>query len=189
MMSPEDFQFVSTAARWAAVWHEGQYRKAWEPRVPYLAHPATVAMLAAQAGVPAEAVAAAYLHDVIEDCGITVEELADRVSPGVARIVSAVTESKELPWVERKSAYRERIAAAGAEAAWVAWADHVANVTDYGTLAQDPEALAAAFPHARWHLCLAHERAVVEVVRHHVSFEAVDMLEAAIVRMARAVGE
>ncbi len=156
--------------------------------MPYVAHPATVAMLAAQAGAPAEAVAAAYLHDVIEDCGVAVEELAERISPLVAAVVSAVTESKELPWIERKAAYRDRIAAAGPEASWVAWADHVANVTDYGTLAQDPEILARAFPHARWDLYLAHERAMVEVVRPHVSSEAVAMLETAIARMARAVG-
>lgn len=189
MMSPESFQLVSTAARWAAVWHEGQYRKAWAPRVPYLAHPATVAMLAAQAGAPTEAVAAAYLHDVIEDCGVAMEEIAERISPDVARIVAAVTESKGLPWVERKAAYRAQIAAFGGAAAWVAWADHVSNVTDYGTLAQDPEALAAAFPHAHWDVYLAHERAIVDVVRPHVSVEAVALLEAAIARMAQAVGE
>ncbi len=70
---------IEQAAELAAEWHDGTYRKGrWRepvfvltdgthPRIPMMAHVATVAMTVQRAGFDDETIAAAYLHDTIED--------------------------------------------------------------------------------------------------------------------------
>ena len=141
---------VERAIELAAEWHDGTFRKGrWRPepfacppgevvRVPTMAHVTTVALTVQRAGWDDETVAAAFLHDAIEDENrygktLTPERLAAEVGARVTEIVLAVTEPKRdadgawLPWRVRKEAYLARLAAGPPGAAAVALADKTHN--------------------------------------------------------------
>ncbi len=74
--------------------HRGQKRKSGEP---YIMHPVRVAKMLADWGFDDSVVAAALLHDVIEDCQISPEELSDKFNADIANLVQNVTSvSKEF---------------------------------------------------------------------------------------------
>ena len=64
---------VNLASAIATKAHEGQFR--WDGVTPYIAHPAAVALAVRNAGYNDDAIAAAYLHDVIEDTPVTIADL------------------------------------------------------------------------------------------------------------------
>lgn len=72
--------------------------------------------------------AAAWLHDAVEDTGLTIEEVAAAVGPEVAAIVAAVTDEPGADRKARKTATLEKLAAAGTAARAVKLADRIANV-------------------------------------------------------------
>jgi (p)ppGpp synthase/HD superfamily hydrolase len=93
-----------------------------------LDHPVEVARLLHEAGFGEEIVAAALLHDVIEDTTVELSELAERFSPAVAELVAAMTENEGIePFEERKAEHRERVAAHGWHAASIYAADKLAK--------------------------------------------------------------
>lgn len=102
-MIRDSVQQVLTAALFAAEKHANQRRKGLNAE-PYLNHLIEVAQLVASATTPAETevVVAALLHDSIEDVGVTEQELADKFSPAVAKLVMEVTDDKTLLKSERK---------------------------------------------------------------------------------------
>ena len=71
-----DKQMIQKAAVFAAKAHEGMMRKG--SRIPYIYHPMEVALIVAQMTDDPEVIAAAYLHDVLEDTSVTPEELERR---------------------------------------------------------------------------------------------------------------
>lgn len=89
------------ALRFAAAAHEGQ--KITGTELPYIAHPATVAMevtaaIAAEGAEDADTILqCALLHDVIEDCDVTREDIEARFGPAVAAGVMALTKNPALP--------------------------------------------------------------------------------------------
>jgi (p)ppGpp synthase/HD superfamily hydrolase len=96
-------RLVTRACRLAAERHAGQKRKGATGE-PYLNHLAEVAELVAEAtgGGDPHLVAAAYLHDAVEDTATTRAELAERFGQDVADLVAEVTDDKSLPKAERK---------------------------------------------------------------------------------------
>jgi (p)ppGpp synthase/HD superfamily hydrolase len=111
----------------AVQWHMGQARKYPGVTVPYASHVAGVALLLAKHGFDDEVCAAGALHDVIEDCGVTRDTLAERFGARVATLVAQVSEDdKSLPWEERKARYLEHFGAKP----WEAQAISVADKTD-----------------------------------------------------------
>lgn len=74
----------------AAHWHKGQVRKYTGD--PYITHPMAVACFTLAAGGSERAQAAALLHDVVEDCGVSLEQVRHITSPEVADIVYALTD-------------------------------------------------------------------------------------------------
>jgi guanosine-3',5'-bis(diphosphate) 3'-pyrophosphohydrolase len=88
-----DLTPVLLAARLAAEAHEGQFRRSGEP---YVTHPIAVAGIVAELGLDTAAVAAALLHDAVEDGGLTLEALEAQLGPGVAAIVDGVTKLDRL---------------------------------------------------------------------------------------------
>ena len=92
---------VSKARDFARAKHAGQYRKG-AVREPYEAHLAEVAAMVAGFGGAAEVVAAAWLHDTVEDCEVPAAEIAERFGPLVAQIVAEVTDDKDLDKALRK---------------------------------------------------------------------------------------
>lgn len=114
---------VATAA------HAHQRRKGDDS--PYMIHPLTVAGIVRAAGMDAAAVAAALLHDVVEDTPITLDALRSRFDPRVVELVEAMTEHKDTVGYERrKDEHREQIERAGTDAALIYAADKLANLRD-----------------------------------------------------------
>ena len=131
---------INHALAFAAKHHDQQVRKG--TRLPYLTHPANVAIILTRYGQDDDTVVAGILHDVIEDCvrdGFTREMLesriADKFTPDVLDTVLAVTHRKydndgvELSSEERKDDYLERLVHANTRARWVCAADKVHNAS------------------------------------------------------------
>lgn len=107
--------------------HAGQRQKV--NGRPYVEHPIAVATDVGNAGFEPEMVAAALLHDIVENSEVTVEELRQRFGERVATLVDAMTDENEVePYERRKSLHRERVVAAGPEAAAIFAADKLNNV-------------------------------------------------------------
>jgi (p)ppGpp synthase/HD superfamily hydrolase len=90
------------------------------------------------AGCSHELVAAGYLHDIIEDCGYTGDQLEKEIGNKQVRdLVEWVTEAdrvgpdgKKLPWEERNQNYLENIKEAPVEALTLSCADKTANIME-----------------------------------------------------------
>lgn len=126
-----DLALVLRAAAFAADKHRLQRRKDAEAS-PYINHPLALADILAREGGVADAtvIAAALLHDTVEDTETTVEELKLAFGARIAGIVAEVTDDKSLPKAERK---RLQVAKAGAkspEAKLVKLADKISNLRD-----------------------------------------------------------
>ena len=98
-----DLQAVLTAAQFAAEKHAAQRRKGAAAE-PYVNHLIEVANLVARALTEPDPnlIAAALLHDVVEDTGVTADELLERFGRDVTDLVLEVTDDKSLPKEERK---------------------------------------------------------------------------------------
>ncbi len=129
---------INHAFAFAAKHHDRQVRKG--TRLPYLTHPANVAVILTRYGQDEQTVVAGVLHDVIEDCvrdGYTrdmlEQRIGDKFGPDVLETVLAVTQRQvdeegiELSSEERKDDYLARLAAASARARWVCAADKIHN--------------------------------------------------------------
>ncbi len=117
---------IQKAARFAARAHEGMVRKG--SRFPYIVHPMEVAMIVSLITDDPEVIAAAYLHDVIEDAGIRYEELEEQFGRRVADLVQSETEDKSKSWKERKSATIEHLQSATREEKLLAFGDKLSNL-------------------------------------------------------------
>jgi (p)ppGpp synthase/HD superfamily hydrolase len=99
---------------------------------PYLEHPIQVAELLRDEGYGDAVCAAGLLHDVVEDSGLTVGEVAESFGSQVGELVAALTEDARIvDWEERKLALRESVAESGSECAAVYIADKLANLHDW----------------------------------------------------------
>ena len=114
--------------------HEGQERKG--DGAPYINHPVELARLLHAAGHDDdEILAAAFLHDTVEDTDTSLEEIEDAFGAGVHRIVEAMTEDKDIePYERRKDHHRDQVEAGGERAVLVYAADKVANLRDMRAL-------------------------------------------------------
>lgn len=113
---------VVRAAALASEAHAGQFRRGGV--VPYFSHPEAVAAIVARFLPDDEdAIAVAYLHDVVEDCGVAPEEIAAAFGPDIAAGVVALS---KIPGV----AYRAGLAAAPGWVASVKCADIIHNAGD-----------------------------------------------------------
>lgn len=91
---PEDkVALVKAAYEFASRAHQGQVRKTGEP---YLEHPVNTAMLLAELHLDAETLAAALLHDVPEDCGVSLGEIEAKFGSQVVKLVDGVTKLNKL---------------------------------------------------------------------------------------------
>lgn len=96
--SPADIEQVWAAYRYAAKAHEGQMRKTGEP---YITHPVAVACILAKLHLDLPTVLAALLHDVVEDTGVSVSEIAEQFGKQVGILVDGLT---KLDKIELQSA-------------------------------------------------------------------------------------
>ena len=125
--------------------HAGQRQKV--NGHPYVEHPVAVATDVSEAGFEPEMVAAALLHDIVEDSDVTVEDVSERFGDKVGTLVDAMTDTSEVkPYERRKALHRERVVAAGPEAAAIFAADKLNNVRALrSAYAEDGEAVESRF--------------------------------------------
>lgn len=108
--------------------HAGQIRNG-SGGMPYVEHPMAVAARLDEHGYGEEVLAAALLHDVVEDSGTTLDEIREEFGEGVAGMVGALTDDEALDsYRERKAEHRERVAAAAGEALAIYGSDKLTNV-------------------------------------------------------------
>ena len=167
--------------------HEGQHRKS-DPDLPYITHPIAVATIVATHGFSATTVAAAYLHDVLEDTAWSAEDLlAAGVEQCVLDIVRECSEApKPLSWRERKRDLISRMRTCSREAAAVMCADKLHNASStlphilergpkvgWSHLGSDPKS-------QLWWYTSCVEALRPHALPHHRLFEAVvqDLVEA-----------
>jgi GTP diphosphokinase / guanosine-3',5'-bis(diphosphate) 3'-diphosphatase len=138
---------VLDALAFAAHKHRDQRRKNLEAS-PYINHPIDLAnILWNEGGVEKpEVIAAALLHDTIEDTDTTPEELRERFGGKVAAIVDEVTDDKSLEKLERKQLQVTHAPTLSREAKLVKLADKISNLRDM-----------AASPPATWPLSRQRE--------------------------------
>jgi guanosine-3',5'-bis(diphosphate) 3'-pyrophosphohydrolase len=119
------------AIDFAARKHKDQRRKD-EGASPYINHPVAVALLLAEIGDVSdpEILAAAVLHDTLEDTETTAEELEAQFGQRVRRIVEEVTDNKALSKEVRKELQIDHARDLSPDAVLVKLGDKTANVTD-----------------------------------------------------------
>ncbi|MEQ9347170.1 MAG: HD domain-containing protein [Thalassospira sp.] len=122
-------QLLLKSVDFAARAHRDQRRKG-PAEEPYINHPIEVSRLIVECEPQTheDILCAAVLHDVIEDCGATRDEIAACFNDVVADIVQEVSDDKGLPRDERKAKQVERAPNLTAAAKLVRLADKVANV-------------------------------------------------------------
>jgi (p)ppGpp synthase/HD superfamily hydrolase len=109
--------------------HAGQVRNG-SGGMPYVEHPIRVAALLDEHGYGADAVAAALLHDVVEDSETTLDDLRELFGENVAGLVGALTDDESIDsYKERKAEHRERVAAADGDALAIYAADKLTNAS------------------------------------------------------------
>lgn len=211
---------IEKAIELAAEWHDGTYRKSrWRAevfdvpeegvlRVPVMAHVTAVAMTVQRAGWDDATVAAAFLHDALEDANrfghvLRRDVLAERMDETVAQRVMDVTEAKydaggrPRRWRERKEGYAAHLRTAPPESAAISLADKLHNLwtinealqcgIDVFTSGSGRRGLGAGPAEQRW-----FHRAVLEATRHHADVRLDDLqqrLEEEIERFERLVEE
>lgn len=114
------------AMRLALRAHEGQVRKT--DGSPYVIHPIMVALKLARHGFSDEVVAAALVHDVLEDTPVNEDELKQELGQEVLDIVTGVSEDKNLEWEMRKEAYAKQIGAGSDGVKAVSIGDKIHNL-------------------------------------------------------------
>ena len=133
------------ATRLAAQAHDGAYRKGG--RAPYLLHVMETAEIVGTMTEDDDVLAAAVLHDVLEDTSVTEEELRETVGGHVTELVLAVSENKrreqpaEMTWRLRKQESVERLLKEPRlEVKMIALGDKLSNIRalqrDYGILGE-----------------------------------------------------
>nr|MBP6298283.1 bifunctional (p)ppGpp synthetase/guanosine-3',5'-bis(diphosphate) 3'-pyrophosphohydrolase [Anaerolineae bacterium] len=93
-LSPNDRAIIERAYHKAEHAHAGQLRKSGEP---YFTHCVAVAAILADLRLDAEAIAAALMHDILEDTPVTNEELTEEFGTTIAKLVDGVTKLKNIP--------------------------------------------------------------------------------------------
>jgi len=126
-----NFSLFMTALDFAAEKHKFQKRKGINP-APYINHPIKVAQTLVEVGGIEEVsvLAAALLHDTIEDTDATVEELQTIFGKKITSIVLEVTDDKRMVWNERKAYQIVKAPNLSKEAKLVKLADKTCNITD-----------------------------------------------------------
>ncbi len=98
-LSAAEIDSIRKAYRFADEVHLGQLRKNGDP---YITHPIAVAAQCAEWKLDAQALMAALMHDAIEDCGVTKQELVERFGAPVAELVDGLTKLEKLEFDTRE---------------------------------------------------------------------------------------
>ena len=96
----DDATIIRRAGLAAIAAHEGQLRRTGDP---YVTHPIAVADIVADLGLDAVTIAAALLHDAVEDAGVTTQWLSEEFGEHVANVVDGVTKLDRLEFDSKEA--------------------------------------------------------------------------------------
>jgi len=124
---------TQAAIEFASEHHAGQRRRADE--APFVLHPIEAASLLERSHYPDHVVAAAVLHDVLEDTDVQRSQLEAQFGPDVAELVATVSDDPSIANAEdQKDDVRERVRKAGGYAPAVYAADKISKVRELRTM-------------------------------------------------------
>lgn len=129
---PLDTQLLDRAIFFAVHAHAGTERRG--KGFPYIVHPMEAVAIVATMTPDQELLAAAALHDTVEDTEVTLEQIREQFGPRVARLVEEESDvfmpgvSEEDSWHARKQAAIDRLSNASREAKMVALGDKLSNM-------------------------------------------------------------
>jgi GTP pyrophosphokinase len=103
-LPPPDVALVERAFEFSESAHRGQFRKSGEP---YITHPLAVASILSEWQLDAEGLAAALLHDVMEDTSVTRTELESTFGKPVAAMVDGLSKLDQIEFASREDAQAE----------------------------------------------------------------------------------
>lgn len=127
-----DTTFLDKAIEFAVKAHANSERRG--KGFPYIVHPLEAMSIVASMTPDQELLAAAALHDTVEDTGVSIDDIRSEFGDRVADIVKAESDvfteglSEEASWHDRKKAAIDRLAAAPLEAKMVAMGDKLSNM-------------------------------------------------------------
>ena len=120
--------------------HEGQFRASGDP---YIVHPVAVADLLRDIGASAPVIAAGFLHDVVEDTDVSLEEIQEHFGSEVRELVEGVTKLGGIHFNDRTEAQAENLRrmfmamASDIRVVLVKLADRVHNMRTLGALKEE----------------------------------------------------
>ncbi len=126
------FLLLERALRIAAFHHQGQVRKGGS--LPYIIHPSAVVTILAREQFDDEILAAAMLHDVLEDTNCTPDQLREAFPEHIVEWVIELSEIKhdaagqKIPWKTRKEVHLERIRSSCWQVRAIKLADKIHNI-------------------------------------------------------------
>jgi GTP pyrophosphokinase len=103
-LKPKDVAQIEAALAFSNTAHAGQLR---ESGAPYVTHPIAVARILTPLHLDAQAISAALLHDVAEDTGILIDEIAERFGKPVAELVDGLSKLDKLQFETKEDAQAE----------------------------------------------------------------------------------
>src|SRR6476660_1159830 len=103
-LQPPDVALVERAFAFSEQAHQGQFRKSGEP---YITHPLAVASILSEWRLDAHGLAAALLHDVMEDTKVTKTEIQESFGKSVADMVDGVSKLDQIEFQSREDAQAE----------------------------------------------------------------------------------
>jgi (p)ppGpp synthase/HD superfamily hydrolase len=128
-----DLPLAQEAVVFARERHAGQIRDA--DHAPSVIHPLEAAAMVERSGYPDHVVAAAALHDVLEDTDTQRRELRERFGPEVAELVEVLSDDPAITDQDaRRDDVRERVRLAGGDALGIYAADKVSKVRELRAL-------------------------------------------------------
>lgn len=126
---------IKKALYFSAEHHNGQYRKGG--KIPYIVHPVLVAFTVNKYITRNEVIAAALLHDTLEDCeSVSLEMLQREFGEEVSNLVNEVSyvkskDEKHLSWKERKEKYIKNLGSLSSDALHIVAVDKMCNMQSY----------------------------------------------------------
>jgi GTP pyrophosphokinase len=99
-----DNNLICRAFQFAYQLHQGQYRKSGEP---YIGHPVAVAGLLRDLGGSPAMIAAGFLHDVVEDTDVTIEQIEEQFGKEVRQLVEGVTKLSKINFKSKTESQAE----------------------------------------------------------------------------------
>ena len=121
-----DTTLFDRAAQFAIEAHRGTERRG--KGFPYIIHPMEAAAIVATVTNDPEMLAAAILHDTVEDTDVTIEQIEEMFGPRVAHLVNVETAQKGASWRARRELQIERFRQADRDSQIVAMGDKLSNL-------------------------------------------------------------